>query len=139
MRELHQIGESCWSKGNGACVWDRILGRLLDDSVIIGADNKHCSSGRRRTIRRWRGGTRIPPPAVLQNQHQTETIEPLCSKLEEANCANAVLDCADLALVLLQVHYVLCSFYISDTCVAKVFVGQYSLRGKTLHRTQTYH
>ena len=23
MRELHQIGESCWSNGDGACVWDR--------------------------------------------------------------------------------------------------------------------
>ena len=103
--------------------WDRILGRLPDDSVIIGGGNKHCCAGRRRATRRWRGGTRLPPPAVLQSQHQTETIEPLCSKLEEANCVNAVLDCADLALVLLQVHYVLWSFYISDTCVAIVFAG----------------
>ena len=124
MRELHQIGESCWSNGDGACVWNRILGRLLDDSVTIGGYNKHCCARRRRAIRRWRGGTRLPLPAVLQNQYQTETIEPLCSKLEGANWVNAVLECADLALVLLQVHYALWSFYISDTCVAIVFAGQ---------------
>ena len=115
------------------CVWDRILGRLLDDSVIIGGDNKHCCAGRRRARRRWRGGTRLPQPVVIQNQHQTETIEPLCSTLEGENCVNAVLDCADLALVLLQVHCVLWSFYISDTCVAIVFAGQYSLSLKKLH------
>ena len=88
----------------------------VDDSVIIVGDNKHCCAGRRRVRQRWRGGTRLPPPAVLQNQHKTETIEPLCSTLEEANCVNAFFDCADLALVLSQVHYVLWSFCISDTC-----------------------
>ena len=36
MRELHQIGEYCWSDADGACVRDRLLGRLLDDSVVIG-------------------------------------------------------------------------------------------------------
>ena len=129
MKELHQIDESC-SNGDAACVWDRILGRLLDDSVIIGGDNKHFCAGRRRARRRWRGGSRLPPPAVLQIQHQTETIESLCSKLEEEDCVNAVLDCADLALVLLQVHYALWSLYISDTCAAIVFAGQDSLSVK---------
>ena len=33
-----------------------------------------------------------------------DSIEPLCSKSEEANGVNSVLDCADLALVILQVH-----------------------------------
>ena len=32
VRELHQIGESCWSDADGACVRDRLLGRLLYDS-----------------------------------------------------------------------------------------------------------
>ena len=104
MRELHQIGESCWSDTEGACVRDRLIGRLLDDSVVIGGDNKHSCAGRRRVRRIWHGGTRRPPPAVHQNQHQTETIEPLCSKLEEANGVKPVIDCGDLALVLLQVH-----------------------------------
>ena len=131
MRELHQIGESCWSNGDGACGWVRILGRLLDDSLIIGGDNKHCFAGRRRARRRWRGGTRLPQPAVIQNQHQTETIEPLCSTLEEANCAITVLDFANLAIVLLHVHYVLWSFYISDTCVAIVLAGQNPLSVKS--------
>ena len=35
MREVHQIGESCWSDADGACVLDRLIGRLLDDSVVI--------------------------------------------------------------------------------------------------------
>ena len=39
------------------CVWDRIIGRLLDDSLT-------------RQMK-WRGGTQLPPPAFLQNQHQT--------------------------------------------------------------------
>ena len=73
VRELHQIGESCWSNGDGACVWDRITCRGFDDSVIIGGDNKHCFAGRRRARRRWRGCTRVPPPGVLQTQHRTET------------------------------------------------------------------
>ena len=102
--ELHQIGEYCWSDADGACVLDRLLGRLLDDSVVIGCDNKHSCAWRRRVRRRWHGGTWRPPPTVHHNQHQTVTIEPLCSKLEEANCVNLVLDCADLALVLFQVH-----------------------------------
>ena len=82
----------------------RLLGRLLDDSVVIGGDNKHSCAGRRRVRRRWHGGTRRPPPAVNQNQLQTGTIEPLCANLEEAYCVNPVLDYADLALELLQVH-----------------------------------
>ena len=44
--ELHQIGEYCWSDADGACVRDRLLGRLLDDSVVIGGDNKHSCAGR---------------------------------------------------------------------------------------------
>ena len=96
--------EYCWSDADRACVRDRLLGRLLDDSVVIDGDNKHSCAGRRRVRRRWHGGTRRTPPTVNQNQHQTETIEPLCSKLEEANCVNSVLDYADLALELLQVH-----------------------------------
>ena len=95
MRELNQIGEYCWSDADGACVRDRLLGRLLDDSVVISGDNKHSCAGRRRT-----------PTTVNQNQHQTETIKPLCSKLEEANCVNSVLDYADLSLELLEVHIV---------------------------------
>ena len=36
MMERHQIGEYCWSDDDGACVRDRLLGKLLDDSVIGG-------------------------------------------------------------------------------------------------------
>ena len=35
MRELHKIGEYCWSDADGACVRDRLLGRLLDDIVSL--------------------------------------------------------------------------------------------------------
>ena len=37
-RERHQIGESCRSDADGDYVQDGILGRLLDDSVVIGDD-----------------------------------------------------------------------------------------------------
>ena len=80
-------------------VRDRILGRLQDDSVVIGGDNKRSCTGLRRASRRWHGGTRRPLPAVHQNQHQADTIAPFCSKP-----FNAVLDCADPALVLLQIR-----------------------------------
>ena len=68
-------------------------------SLIIGGGNKRSCTGLRRARRRWHGGTRRPPPAVHQNQHQTDTIEPFCSKT-----FNEVLDCADPALVLLQIR-----------------------------------
>ena len=56
VRELHQIGEYCCDD-DGACVRDRIHGRLLDDSVVIGGDNKHSCDGRRRVRRKWHGST----------------------------------------------------------------------------------
>ena len=66
-------------------------------SVVIGGDNTRSCTGLRRARRRWHGGTRRPPPAV--HQHQADTIQPLCSK-----AFNAVIDCADQALVLLQIR-----------------------------------
>ena len=70
-RRCLQTEPGGWSDADGVRVRDRILGRLQDDSVVIGGDNK-----RSRARRRWHDGTRRPPPAV---QHQTDTIEPFCS------------------------------------------------------------
>ena len=44
MWKRHQVGEPGWSDADGACVRDRILGRLLDDSVVIGRDNKNVAA-----------------------------------------------------------------------------------------------
>ena len=94
MRELHQIGEYCLIGADGACVRDRLLGRLLDDSVVIGSDKAAPDADASDE-----DGT-----AELDELHQQlinirqKIIEPLCSKLEEANCVTSVLDYAYLAL-----------------------------------------
>ena len=121
VRELHQIGESCWSYADGVCVRDRLLGRLLDDSVVIGGDNKHSCAGRRRARRRWHGSTRRPSPAVHQNQHQTKTIEVEEAKKQTASIQSLIVktwrssSCQSIrVLVLLYIRYV-CSNSFSMT------------------------
>ena len=63
-RRYLQTEPGGWSDADGVRVRDRILGRLQDDSVVIGGDNKRSCTGRRRARRRWHGGTRRPPPVV---------------------------------------------------------------------------
>ena len=75
-RRCLQTEPGGWSDADGVRVRDRILGRLQDDSVVIGGDNKRSCTEHRRARRRWHGGTRRPPPAV---KHQTDTTEPFCS------------------------------------------------------------
>ena len=92
----HFLNLSCWSDADGACVLDRLLGRLVDDSVVIGGDNKHSCTGRDTSDE---DGT-----AAHDDLHQQFIKINIRQKRPGARA--------------LASPYVFWSFYISDTCVA---------------------
>ena len=109
-RRCLQTEPGGWSDADGVRVRDRIIGRLKDDSVVIGGDNKRSCTGLRRARRRWHGGTRRQAVLKSTSDRHYRTI-----LLESVN---AVIDCADLrdlALVLLQIHTCSGPSTISDT------------------------